>query len=124
MSDWRTNPRQGRSQFLPLLDEIKKRLTLGETIKMIFESYPELKMSYPQFTRYIKKYCVDESKLVTHKTRSKKSVNKVESMVVPPVEAVRKSVKNPADLKRLRNQYIDLEELKDSLGDKNESSDS
>ncbi|WP_340621869.1 hypothetical protein [Xenorhabdus siamensis] len=124
MSDWRTNPRQGRSQFLPLLDEIKKRLTLGETIKMIFESYPELKMSYPQFTRYIKKYCVDESKLVAHETRSKKSVNKAESMVVPTVEAVRKSVQNPADLKRLRNQPIDLEELRDSLGDKNESSNS
>ncbi len=109
---------------MPLLDEIKKRLTLGETIKMIFESYPELKMSYPQFTRYIKKYCVDESKLVAHETRSKKSVNKAESMVVPTVEAVRKSVQNPADLKRLRNQPIDLEELRDSLGDKNESSNS
>ncbi|ERT14912.1 hypothetical protein [Photorhabdus temperata] len=120
MSDWRTNPRQGRSQFLPLLDEIKQRLALGETIKMIFESYPNLKISYPQFTRYIKKYCAAE----TYKTVSKKTDDINESKEDVAKETSRITIRNPADLRKLRNQSIDLEELKNSLGDENESSDS
>lgn len=107
---------------MPLLDEIKQRLVLGETIKMIFESYPDLKMSYPQFTRYIKKYCENENRLVAKKTGTEKTAYKEEVHEVPAHETARR-VRNPADLKRLRNQSIDLEELKDSLGDKNESSD-
>ena len=60
MSDWRNNPRTGKSTFMPLLDDIDARLKLGETLKQIYDSYKDskaLEMSYPQFTRYAKKYC-------------------------------------------------------------------
>lgn len=122
MSDWRTNPRQGRSQFLPLLDEIKKSIENGETIKMIFESYPELKMSYPQFTRYIKKYCGDETKVSTQKADNGAAVQQSDSQDVSTAKPAR-TARNPADLRKLRKQNIDLEELRE-LGEKNESGNS
>lgn len=122
MSDWRTNPRQGRSQFLPLLDEIKKSIDNGETIKMIFESYPALKMSYPQFTRYIKKYCGDEIKVSTQKSDNGAAVQQSDTQDVSTAKPAR-TARNPADLRKLRKQNIDLEELRE-LGEKNESGNS
>jgi hypothetical protein len=123
MSDWRTNPRQGRSQFLPLLGEVKKRLALGETMKMIFESYPELKMSYAQFTRYIKKYCEDEIQAFAQKTdNAATALNNNE--IAEQVSETKQRVRNPADLRRLRNKDIDLDELKNSTGEENDSSNS
>lgn len=124
MSDWRTQPRQGRSQFLPLLDEIKSRLVLGETQKMIFESYPDLDMSYPQFTRYVKKYCLMELQQVTTVPAvTKKPDQRASDDEQKENQPIRK-VKNPGDLKRLRSQSIDLEEYQNSAGEDNESSSS
>ena len=120
MSDWRSQPRNGRSQILPLLADIKKRLATGETQKMIFDSYPEIAMSYAQFTRYVKKYCIDELKQLEPETV--KTIS--ESIVTQPSEPARKKVRNPADLKRVRTRPIDLEELQNSAGDKDESSNS
>lgn len=42
MTDWRANPITGKSQFIPLLPEIKKRLALGETYKQIHKALPFL----------------------------------------------------------------------------------
>lgn len=61
MSDWRNNPRQGKSRFMPLLDEVNKRIALGETVKQIYDAFTDqstIDMSYPQFTRYVKRYCI------------------------------------------------------------------
>lgn len=124
MSDWRKQPRQGRSQFLPLLDEIKNRLALGETQKMIFESYPDLEMSYPQFTRYVKKYCLNELQLITKVPVNKTEPEQPKSSDGEQQSSPRITVRNPSDLKKLRSQPIDLEELQNSTGDDDESSNS
>lgn len=125
MSDWRKQPRQGRSQFLPRLDEIKSRLSLGETQKMIFESYPDLEMSYPQFTRYVKKYCLSEIERVTKVPPvNKAEPEQTKSNDGRAVEQPRKAIRNPGDLKKLRSQSIDLEELQNSAGEEDESSNS
>lgn len=65
MSDWRSNPRTGKSTFMPLLSNINERIKLGENVKMIYESYVDsnvIDMSYPQFTRYVKRYCIGEQR--------------------------------------------------------------
>ncbi|MEW5126248.1 hypothetical protein AB1Y57_28220 [Citrobacter freundii] len=124
MSDWRKQPRQGRSQFLPLLDEIKNRLVLGETQKMIFESYPDLEMSYPQFTRYVKKYCLSEINQVTKVPEHKAAPEKTNTDDGQLDNKSRMVVRNPSDLKKLRSQPIDLEELQNSVGEEDESSNS
>ncbi len=124
MSDWRKQPRQGRSQFLPLLDEIKSRLVLGETQKMIFESYPDLEMSYPQFTRYVKKYCLSEITRVTKVPELKAAPEKTNTDDGQLDNKSRMVVRNPSDLKKLRSQPIDLEELQNSAGEEDESSNS
>jgi hypothetical protein len=65
MTDWRANPRTGKSQFIPLLPEIKERLALGETYKQIHDDMiakDRLRIGYDQFTRYIRKY-LNETKL-------------------------------------------------------------
>lgn len=65
MSDWRSNPRTGKSTFMPLLSNINERIRLGENVKMIYESYVDsnvIDMSYPQFTRYVKRYCIGEQR--------------------------------------------------------------
>ncbi|EOV9567741.1 hypothetical protein ACN5L9_004152 [Cronobacter sakazakii] len=124
MSDWRKQPRQGRSQFLPLLDEIKSRLVLGETQKMIFESYPDLEMSYPQFTRYVKKYCLSEITQVTKVPEHKVAPEKTNTDDGQLDNKSRMVVRNPSDLKKLRSQPIDLEELQNSAGEEDESSNS
>lgn len=124
MSDWRKQPRQGRSQFLPLLDEIKNRLALGETQKMIFESYPDLEMSYPQFTRYVKKYCLSELQQIQNFSVKKTDTERSKSSGSQQTTQPRMAVRNPNDLKKLRSQPIDLEELQNSAGEKDESSNS
>lgn len=124
MSDWRKQPRQGRSQFLPLLDEIKSRLVLGETQKMIFESYPDLEISYSQFTRYIKKYLHSEIVQVTKVPAHKAEPKQTKSVDGQPENQQRMVVRNPGDLKKLRSLSIDLEELQNSAGEEDESSNS
>lgn len=58
MSDWRTKPRNGKSQVVPLMAEIQSKLDLGHTIKAIYTGLVEsgkLEIGYHQFTLYIKK---------------------------------------------------------------------
>ncbi|MGK7247443.1 hypothetical protein ACSPAH_23370 [Buttiauxella agrestis] len=124
MSDWRKQPRQGRSQFLPLLDDIKNRLTRGETQKMIFESYPDLEMSYPQFTRYVKKYCLNELQQVTKVPVSKAEPEQPKTSDGQQPALARMAVRNPSDLKKLKSRPVDLEELQNSAGENDESSNS
>lgn len=58
MSDWRSKPRNGKSQVVPLMAEIQSKLDLGHTIKAIYTVLVEsgkLEIGYHQFTLYIKK---------------------------------------------------------------------
>jgi len=59
MTDWRTRPRTGKSQFYPLMPEIQNRLALGETYKQIHDdltSKERIEIGYDQFARYIRNH--------------------------------------------------------------------
>ncbi|MNG14128.1 hypothetical protein D3C84_978580 [compost metagenome] len=67
MSDWRTKPRNGKSQVVPLMGEIQSKLDLGHTIKAIYTALVEsgkLEIGYHQFTLYIKKLRHDAGRAV------------------------------------------------------------
>ena len=104
MSDWRSNPRTGKSTFMPLLGDINERIKLGETVKMIYESYIEngtIDMSYPQFTRYVKRYCVDEQKDKSVNTKKEKEQTKEDKRSEP--------IDNTSSTNdELLNQYLDV----------------
>lgn len=56
MTDWRTKPRTGKSEFYPLIEEISKRLRLGETYKQIHTDLitnKRITIGYHQFAKYI-----------------------------------------------------------------------
>ncbi|WP_152979083.1 TraK family protein [Pseudomonas corrugata] len=58
MTNWRTLPRTGKSQFIPLIPEIEQRLNLGQTYKQIHDALVEAEqvtLGYQQFVKYIKK---------------------------------------------------------------------
>lgn len=58
MVDWRSKPRTGKSQFIPHLEEIRRRVDLGQTTKQIYEHFIEqglVDFGYDQFARYIRK---------------------------------------------------------------------
>ncbi|EBM9948441.1 hypothetical protein S576_23700 [Salmonella enterica subsp. enterica serovar Give] len=104
MSDWRSNPRTGKSSFMPLLGDINDRIKLGETVKMIYESYIEngtIDISYPQFTRYVKRYCVDEQKYKVVNTKKEKEQSKEDKLS--------ESVDNTSSTNdEVLNQYLDI----------------
>lgn len=59
MTEWRKKPRIGKSEFMPLLPEILKRLEMGETYKQMHDDLTannRLKIGYDQFARYIRKH--------------------------------------------------------------------
>lgn len=107
-----------------MLKEIKDRLALGETQKMIFESYPDLEISYSQFTRYVKKYCAEKIQQVDAENEPKHIVECEKITSEQPSDTGLKKVRNPADLRRLRQRPVDLEALQNSEGNKDESSNS
>lgn len=58
MTNWRTLPRTGKSEFTPLIPEIQKRLNLGQTYKQIHDALVEaeqITLGYQQFVKYINK---------------------------------------------------------------------
>lgn len=58
MTNWRTLPRTGKSQFTPLIPDIQQRLNLGQTYKQIHDELVEAKqitLGYQQFVKYINK---------------------------------------------------------------------
>lgn len=63
MTEWRKKPRIGKSEFMPLLPEILKRLEMGETYKQMHDDLTaneRLKIGYDQFARYIRKHLQKE----------------------------------------------------------------
>lgn len=97
MSDWRSNPRTGKSTFMPLLSNINERIKLGENVKMIYDSYIEentIEMSYPQFTRYVKRYCIGEQK----NTSEQKKLTEEKKKEKTPTEIIISRNKDNDDL--------------------------
>lgn len=122
MQDWRTKPRIGRHAFMQFIDEINKRLSDGETQMQIYKDLEVrgFTLSYKQFNSYVRKIITG----VNNKSSDLKPNNTPAVQSQPVSDIQRPKVRNPADLKKLRMQPIDLEELEKYNGDKNESSDS
>lgn len=58
MSDWRSKPRNGRSQFNPLLDNIAERRRLGQTVRQMHTELTNegrITLGYDQFIKYVRK---------------------------------------------------------------------
>lgn len=73
MTEWRKKPRIGKSEFMPLLPEILKRLEMGETYKQMHDDLSannRLKIGYDQFARYIRKHLQKEPVKKTSSTTS------------------------------------------------------
>ena len=71
MTEWRKKPRIGKSEFMPLLPEILKRLEMGETYKQMHDDLianERLKIGYDQFARYIRKHLRKEPAKRTSQT--------------------------------------------------------
>ncbi|MCR8998666.1 TraK family protein [Rahnella perminowiae] len=62
MTDWRSKPRNGRTEFIKHSDEIQSQLKSGKTNTQIYtwlserEDFP---LSLSQFNRYVRKYFFD-----------------------------------------------------------------
>ena len=59
MSDWRSEPRNGKAQFLKHLPVIQARIKAGETqtaIRQDLERETDLRISKAQFSRYLKAF--------------------------------------------------------------------
>ncbi|WGL99921.1 hypothetical protein QE177_15510 (plasmid) [Arsenophonus sp. aPb] len=108
MNDWRSKSRIGRSVFIKHLNEIREKLNQGYTNRQIYfylvETY-QFALSESQFNRYIKKYCADLLEKMRSVPAPKKTIEKKSK-----AETVKK-IRNPSDLKKLREQSIDLEDL-------------
>lgn len=62
MTDWRSKPRNGRTEFLRHSEEIRANLKDGMTNKQIFEmltAREDFPLSLSQFNRYVRKYFSD-----------------------------------------------------------------
>jgi hypothetical protein len=56
MNDWRSKPRTGKSQVVPLAQQIQARIGMGATIKQVYEelvSEDSITLGYRQFVRYV-----------------------------------------------------------------------
>ncbi|MEO4017593.1 hypothetical protein [Pseudomonas rossensis] len=87
MTDWRTSPRTGKSQFFPLIDELKNRLTLGETYKQIYDDLKKtskIQIGFQQFSKYMR----------TH-VKSPTIKNELNGTVLPRKESARATTLQP-----------------------------
>lgn len=96
--------RQGKSRFLPLKDKISERLNNGETLRMIYLAYPELHISYPQFAKYINKYCGEYKNKSVHKQAIQNKENTPSKQTGAKEDTPPPKNLNPAELKELRKQ--------------------
>ena len=86
MTDWRTRPRTGRSQFIPLMNEIKIRLDQGETNKQIHDdltAQDRIEIGYDQFARYIRKHLKADEKVTATVTPAHKPALQVPAVNHP-----------------------------------------
>ncbi|MFL6970029.1 TraK family protein [Pseudomonas alvandae] len=104
MTNWRTLPRTGKSQFIPLMPEIQQRLNLGQTYKQIHDALVEsenITLGYQQFVKYI-------NKLMNISTNAKPA-----TPIIPGVPSRHPSGEHPlahlaANRENRRNQDADI----------------
>lgn len=72
MADWRSKSRTGKSQFIPHLEEIRRRVDLGQTTKQIYDDFIEqglVNFGYDQFARYIRKNVKQQKAIEVEETK-------------------------------------------------------
>lgn len=68
MTATKPKPRTGKSQFFPLMQQIQDRLAMGETNRQIHDDLMSrglVKISYDQFSRYIRQHLKVAKPIVT-----------------------------------------------------------
>lgn len=125
MSDWRTKPRVGRSEFLKYMSEIQSKIEQGDTNKQIYEYLTttyDLNLSLAQFNRYVRKYfhnilmTVRPSTVANTSDKQSKSIDTSAPKVMQEnniTSEESRKIRNPSDLKKFRKQSINLEDLQD-----------
>lgn len=77
MNDWRTKPRNGRTEFIKYSEDIKAQIKSGMTNKQIYDKLHEKEkfpLSQSQFNRYVRKYFPDVVEEIRN-THEKESVS-------------------------------------------------
>ncbi|WGO82247.1 hypothetical protein [Arsenophonus apicola] len=113
MKDWRSKSRIGRAVFIKYLNEIREKLHEGETNRQIYfylvKTY-QFSLSESQFNRYIQKYCTDLLAKIRF-VPTTKNISQSQNLDKTNQPETVKKIRNPADLKKLREQSINLEDL-------------
>ncbi|MGP5367281.1 hypothetical protein ACTXN4_07380 [Pseudomonas helleri] len=101
MSDWRSNPRTGKAQFMKHLDTIQQQLNAGETQNAIRQGLKDaagLEISAAQFSRYVKTFelTASNSPLITATAKTPRISSTPE----------KKKTLTPNDLKKNREDIM------------------
>lgn len=132
MSDWRSKPRTGKSQVVPLAQQIQARIGMGATIKQVYEelvSNESITLGYRQFVRYVHEltgsdspatarvqpynHTKDPAGLAIPQAASPKSADKALPNSEPAKTQEQKKPMTPADFRKIREQFdrMDLNTL-------------
>ena len=134
MNDWRSKPRTGKSQVVPLTQQIQARIGMGATIKQVYEemvSEGSITLGYRQFVRYVHELTGSTSPIKSPAkskayNQTKDSADIANPQIAPqntpdkalssgePVKAQEiKKPMTPADFRKIREQFdrMDLNTL-------------
>ena len=111
MTDWRSSPRTGKSQFYPNIPEIQRRLSIGETSKQIHDALTAknvIVIGYDQFIRYIRKLHkqnIGKTYMLDRQVNDEKALQSL----TPFIDALKASISMQ---KAVANHLVDLEKLR------------
>lgn len=134
MNDWRSKPRTGKSQVVPLTQQIQARIGMGATIKQVYEelvSDGSITLGYRQFVRYVHELAGSKSPIKSLAksqayNQTKDSADIANPQIAPqntpdkalssgePVKTQEiKKPMTPADFRKIREQFdrMDLNTL-------------
>jgi hypothetical protein len=139
MDNWRSKPRTGKSQVVPLVQQIQARIGMGATIKQVYDELvadDSITLGYRQFVRYVheltsstlqveaaekappyipKKTSQD---LASPKVVPQSTLSKPLSSEEPAKVQKRKKPMTPADFRKIREEFdrMDLNALVSGRG--------
>lgn len=134
MNDWRSKPRTGKSQVVPLVQQIQARIGMGATIKHVYEelvSEDLITLGYRQFVRYVHELTVstlaikapaksqaynqkqDSADIASPQVKPQDTPDKALSSGKPVKAQEIKKPMTPADFRKIREQFdrMDLNTL-------------
>lgn len=139
MENWRSKPRTGKSQVVPLAQQIQARIGMGATIKQVYDELVadnSITLGYRQFVRYVHELKIStlqvaaaekaqpyipkkaSSDLASPKVVPQKMPGKPLSIEEPAKVQERKKPLTPADFRKIREEFdrMDLNALVSGRG--------